>query len=74
MRKQSQKPQKQADAFNKKNPVGTPVQYWTGVKEGPGKTGATRSEAQVLGGHTAVVWITGCVGCVALSHVEVSNG
>lgn len=29
----------------------------------------TRSEAQVLGGHTAVVWIEGRSGCVALDRV-----
>ncbi len=28
------------------------------------------TEAQVLGGHTAVVWLAGVSGCVALSHCE----
>ena len=43
---------------------------WTWEREGVGKIGTTRSHAEVLSGHTAVVWITGCVGCVCLSHVE----
>lgn len=63
-------PEKQAIAFNSLCPVGSPVRYWTGAREGLGKEGITRSEASVLEGHTAVVWIEGCAGCIALSHVE----
>lgn len=63
--------QAKADAWNARYPVGTPVRYWTGLREGPGKTGETRAAAEVLKGHTAVVWVTGLAGCVALSHVEV---
>ena len=59
-------------AFNKANPVGTVVRYWKGLKEGePSGVGPTTHEASLLGGHSAVVWIDGCSGCVALSHVEV---
>lgn len=59
-----------AYGWNQRFPVGTAVRYWTGLREGIGKLSKTRSEAQVLGGHTAVVWIENQVGCVALSHVE----
>ncbi len=61
------------DYFNKANPVGTKVLYWKGVHEGkPSGVAATRSEAQVLGGHTAVVWVHGEPACIALTHVEVA--
>lgn len=60
----------QAEAFNKHSPRGSQVRYWTGAIEGEGKIGITRSDAGVLGGHTAVVMICGVVGCVALSHVR----
>lgn len=61
---------KQADDFNARFPVGTPVRYWRGGREGEGAVGVTRSEAQVLSGHSPVVWIDGCTGCMHLSHVE----
>lgn len=56
--------------WNERFPVGTRVRYWTGLREGIGKTGLTETQAQLLSGHTAVVWVEGCSGCVALSHVE----
>jgi hypothetical protein len=56
--------------FNAKCPIGTPVRYWRGAREGDGKTGETRSEAWVVCGHPSVM-ITGCSGSMALSHVEV---
>ncbi|MFF0823033.1 hypothetical protein ACFYUR_21950 [Micromonospora haikouensis] len=59
-----------ARAFNDANPIGTPVRYWRGVREGDGRTARTRTEAQLLGGHTAVVWLQGVAGCIALTHVE----
>lgn len=51
--------------------VGASVVYWTGAREGDGTKGETRTNAQLLSGHTAVVWVTGHVGCIALSHVQV---
>jgi hypothetical protein len=51
-------------------PIGTLVRYWTGVREGEGKTGKTRSEVQNMHG-TPVVWVEGQAGCIAMSHVEV---
>lgn len=62
---------KLVEAFNKKCQLGTPVRYWTGVREGEGKKGKTKTEAVVLEGHTAVVWVTGHSACISLSHVEV---
>lgn len=59
-------------AFNKQVAVGARVRYWRGIKIGaPSGEGETTGPATVLSGHTAVVWIKGCSGCIALSHVEV---
>ncbi|GAA2411073.1 hypothetical protein GCM10010404_81230 [Nonomuraea africana] len=58
------------DGWNAAVLVGTPVRYWSGYREGEGKTSRTRSTAQLLGGHTAVVWLEDVAGCVSLTHVE----
>lgn len=63
--------QVRVDDFNKHCPIGTPVRYWTGDRHGDGKTSRTRSAADVLGGHTAVVWVVGEASCIALSHIQV---
>jgi hypothetical protein len=63
-------PEKKAREFNRLFPVGTRVRYWKGAREGRGKESVTRSEASVLSGHTAVVWLEGVSGAIALSHVE----
>lgn len=69
IQKSRKKLQAEVDEFNLNFSVGTEVQYWTGIREGEGKKGVTRSAAELLQGHTPVVWIEGCSGCVALSHV-----
>lgn len=56
--------------FNRDHMIGTHVQYWTGVREGRGKFSTTRSAAELLGGHTPVVWVAGHEACIALTHVE----
>lgn len=56
--------------WNRRNPVGTAVRFWTGTREGQGKTGLTTSVAYLLSGHTPVVLIDTASGCVALTHVE----
>lgn len=56
------------DAFNKKFPVGTEVLYRSSPG-GPVLRTKTRSEAEVLSGHTAVVWVDYVSGCVALDAV-----
>ncbi|BAL87339.1 hypothetical protein AMIS_21190 [Actinoplanes missouriensis 431] len=55
--------------FNDAVPVGTPVRYWTGVRQGEGKVSRTRTPAELLSGHTAVVWVEGEGSCIALSHI-----
>jgi hypothetical protein len=50
--------------------VGTRCRYWKGAREGEGQVAATRSEATMLGGHSAVIFLEGVAGCVSLSHVE----
>lgn len=59
-----------AHKWNQRFPVGIQVRYWTFDRHGIGKTSRTRTPAQVLSGHTAVVWLEDEPGCVALSHVE----
>jgi hypothetical protein len=55
-------------AWNSKHPVGCKVE----VTRDRGETmkTATRSEAQMLGGHTAVIWLEGIAGCYALERVK----
>lgn len=66
--------QKRCDKFNELNPVGTRVNYWRGLMEGtPSGTGETTHPAQLLSGHTAVVWIKGCSGCIGLTHVTAAR-
>lgn len=51
--------------------VGQAIKYWPGpVGVGVPKVGKTTSPAQMLGGHTAVVWVDCASGCVGLDHVE----
>ncbi|MDH6460150.1 hypothetical protein M2302_000301 [Micromonospora sp. A200] len=61
---------RRVELFNAAHPIGTTVRYWKGVREGDGKTSTTRTEAQLLSGHTAVVWLEGVSGCIALTHIE----
>jgi hypothetical protein len=58
-------------AWNALYPVGTPVQYWKGIRLGEGRTGVTCSAATLRGGHTPVVKIDSVFGAVALSNIEV---
>jgi len=63
--------ERRVQEFNAQHPIGTPVRYWTGVRgDGPGRCSRTRTAAQLLQGHTAVVWMQGEGSCVALTHVE----
>lgn len=70
MKRTPKREQRAVDQFNKRYPVGTKVRYWTFLREGAGAEGETRSVAQLLSGHTAVVWVTGHPACIALTHVE----
>lgn len=63
--------QQKCDNFNEACPIGTTVIYES-VKGDPmtRRETKTRSEAYVLSGHTAVVFVEDVAGCVALDHVE----
>lgn len=60
--------QKSVDAFNAKYPVGTEV----AVKRDSGESQITktRSRAEVLSGHSAVIWLEGISGCYLLDRVS----
>ena len=56
------------DQWNSAHPVGAEVVVLTDTK-GPIFT-RTRSEAQVLSGHTPVIWLEGISGCYDLERVK----
>ena len=56
------------DAWNETNKIGTRVEYRK--DDDSILRTATRSPAQILSGHTAVVWLTGVAGCVDLDRVK----
>lgn len=60
--------QAQCDAWNAAHPQGTEISYESIVGEGETHRGRSTSEAQVLSGHSAVIWLEGKSGCVMLSH------
>lgn len=77
MRPQSTaKLQAQCEAFNSKYPVGQKVSVRKDA--GDGMVTVTRSKAEVLSGHSAVILLEGISGCYLLDRVtpimEVSNG
>lgn len=61
---------RQVAAFNESYHVGQRVRYWRGTRQGEGETTTTRTPAEALGGHTAVVFLNDVRGAVALTHVE----
>lgn len=64
--------QKQCDDWNAAHPIGTAVElHKDGGEYFPTKT---RSEAQVLSGHSAVIWVEGVSGCYLLSRVKPTQG
>lgn len=60
--------QAECDAFNAKCPVGGKVRVKLDFVDEPFET-ITRSEAQILSGHTAVVWMKNVSGCYVLECV-----
>lgn len=59
---------KQCDDWNAANPIGCNVVLTKdGGEEFPTKT---RSEAEVLSGHSAVIWLDGVRGCYMLDRVK----
>ena len=60
-------------AFNAEHAVGDTITVYTGLIGVNPKEVQIRYEAQILGGHTPVVYVTGAAaGCVALTHVAPS--
>jgi hypothetical protein len=57
----------QCEAFNAKYPVGQKVSVRKDA--GDGVITITRSKAEVLSGHSAVIWLEGISGCYLLDRV-----
>lgn len=57
----------QCDAFNARYPVGQPVTVR--MDRGELVDTVTRSSAEVLSGHSAVIWLDGISGCYLLDRV-----
>ncbi|WP_199546656.1 hypothetical protein [Streptomyces sp. N35] len=69
---------RQVAVWNKAHPIGTAVTAYPACLPEDCPTDerldtTTRSKAQVLGGHTAVVWVHGHGACIALSHVDINE-
>ena len=60
--------QQKVDAWNKRYAIGQAV----AVRRGEGQVlrTRTRSSAQLLSGHTAVIWVDGIAGCYLLDRVS----
>lgn len=60
--------QKDCDTWNAKHQIGAPVN----VRMDNGETTrtVTRSKAEMLSGHTAVIWLEGISGCYMLDRVK----
>jgi hypothetical protein len=52
-------------------PIGTPVRYWPGAREGDGRTSRTRTATQMFRDVEPVVCVDGYPGFIALTHVDV---
>lgn len=64
------KPEKAVERWNRKYPIGTNVRFYS-VKGGRTfKDTKTTTAAYVLSGHTAVVFVEGVTGCVALDNTK----
>ena len=67
-----------SEEFNARYPIGTPVVAYPACRpeDDPNDERLitrTRSAAETLGGHTAVVWVDGHSACIALTHVDPFN-
>lgn len=58
----------QCEMFNSRYPVGTTVAVRT--DDGEALITTTRSKADVLSGHSAVIWVEGITGCYLLDRVS----
>lgn len=59
---------KKCAAWNAKHPVGTKVTVR--LDGGESRETVTRSPAEVLSGHSAVIWLDGIRGCYLLERVS----
>lgn len=59
--------QAECDKFNQSNPVGAAVSVL--LDSGEIRETVTTSEAEVLSGHTPVIWLEGIRGCYLLERV-----
>lgn len=64
--KRRQNPQREVDIWNGRVQVGTAVEYREYPEAAP-EIYTTRTAAEVLSGHTSVVWLNGKAGCVSTS-------
>jgi hypothetical protein len=60
---------REAEECDRRMPVGTPVVYWLGVKDGPGRAGVIRNTFSVFGSRVVVGWVAGQASFVAASHI-----
>jgi hypothetical protein len=63
-------PQKEADAFNAHIFIGDLIEYQEVIGVTEPQRYYVETAAEVLGGHTAVVWLEGKSGCVCVSHCK----
>jgi len=63
--------QRDCDEWNSKYPIGTKVIVTLDL--GEKVHSVTQSKAEILEGHTAVIWLAGIRGCYLLSRVEAVN-
>ncbi len=61
---------RKAEAWNESVKVGDLVEYFPIKGEKESRKLRTRTKAEVLSGHTAVVWLIDQSGCVAVSHCK----
>jgi hypothetical protein len=66
--------EKQCRNWNANYPVGTAVKYFPILGDEEFRLRRTRTEAQVLSGHTSVVWLAGESGCVCLDNCSPIEG
>lgn len=71
-RNNSRRPEAAVENWNKLYERGQAVAYRK--DDNTTVTTRTRTEACILGGHTAVVWLEGVSGCVALDRVTGYRG
>jgi hypothetical protein len=66
----SRTPQQAVDAWNAAHHPAVPVEVTYVKDDFTVVNTVTRSRAEVLSGHTAVIWLVGVRGCVALERVK----